>query len=87
MDNAERIVRMREKLESALSPANLEIIDDSHLHAGHAGAASGAGHFTVIISAAAFEGKATLACHRLVYAALDDMMTTDIHALSIKINS
>ena len=85
MDNAERIVRMREKLEAALQPQHLEIVDDSHLHAGHAGAASGAGHFTVHISSPQFEGKRTLACHRLVYAALDDMMITDIHALSIKI--
>ncbi len=81
---SDRIEKMREKLTKALSPTSLEIEDESHLHAGHAGARGGGGHYVVSIVAAAFEGKAPLARHRLVYDALDDMMQKDIHALSIK---
>ena len=81
--NRERMVRMRDKLESVLEPVRLEIIDDSHLHAGHAGAASGRGHFTVRIRADAFAGKNRVQVHRLIYAALGEMMQTDIHALAI----
>ncbi|MEM9305168.1 MAG: BolA family protein [Pseudomonadota bacterium] len=78
-----RMAMIRERIEAALVPENLEIRDDSHLHAGHAGARDGRGHFAVSVVAAAFEGKAPLARHRLVYGALGDLMTTDIHALII----
>lgn len=78
-----RIERMREALQSALQPSLLEIIDDSHLHAGHAGARSGRGHFTVRVVSTAFEGLTPIARHRAVYDALGDLMQTDIHALSI----
>jgi BolA protein len=74
---------MRQRL-AALAPIELEIIDESHLHAGHAGARSGRGHYVLRIRAAAFSGKTPLQRHRLVYEALGDMLQTDIHALSIK---
>lgn len=82
--NPARVARMRGLLEAALSPQSLEVIDDSHKHAGHAGARGGQGHFSVDIVSAAFAGKLSLARHRLVYAALGDMMQADIHALSIR---
>ena len=82
--NPARVARIRALLEQALSPLSLEVSDDSHKHAGHAGARSGQGHFGVDIVSAAFEGKLPLARHRLVYAALGQMMETDIHALAIR---
>lgn len=68
---------------TALEPDVLEVIDESHLHAGHAGARDGRGHFHVRIAAARFQGLSRLAQHRLVYDALGDLMVTDIHALRI----
>ena len=70
--------------EIALAPVALEVTDDSHKHAGHAGARGGQGHFSVHVVSAAFAGKLPLARHRLVYAALGAMMQTDIHALVIR---
>ncbi len=78
-----RIESMRQKLEAAFAPSQLEIHDDSHLHVGHAGARSGAGHYRVELRAASFAGKSPVECHRMVYAALADMMGSEIHALSI----
>ena len=78
------MARIRECLGQALSPIELDVVDDSHRHAGHAGAADGRGHFSVRIVADSFRGQAPLARHRAVYAALGDLMTTDIHALSIE---
>ena len=83
MNNAERMAEMELRLCAALSPCDLDIVDESHLHAGHAGARDGRGHFAVRIVSEAFAGLAPLARHRAVYAALGDLMTTDIHALSI----
>lgn len=80
---AERVARIRQALEQAFQPSHLEVVDDSHRHAGHAGARDGRGHFDVTIVSQAFAGLAPLARHRAVYAALGEMMTTDIHALSI----
>lgn len=79
----ERIEYIRSTLEAELHPESLEIIDDSHLHAGHA-SAGGGGHFTVDIVADAFSGKSLIQRHRLVYAALEEGMKSEIHALSIK---
>ena len=79
----DRLERIRHAVETALSPDTVEVIDESHLHAGHAGAQSGLGHFRVNIVANAFEGRSLIQRHRLVYDAVGDMMTTDIHALSI----
>jgi BolA protein len=75
--------RLRQRLESRFAPALLVIEDESHLHAGHAGAAEGHSHFRVTIVAEAFRGVSPVARHRLVYAAVDDLLKTDIHALAI----
>jgi len=82
--NPGRVTRIRELLTAALAPQSLEVNDDSHKHAGHAGARSGQGHFSVDVVSAAFAGRLPLARHRLVYAALGEMMQSDIHALSIR---
>lgn len=74
---------IRQRL-SVLAPSSLELIDDSHLHAGHAGARSGGGHYRLSIVSEAFSGKNTVARHRLVYDTLVDMMRRDIHALAIQ---
>ena len=87
MKSQDRLNRIRSLLEEALSPHYLEIIDDSHLHIGHAGAKGGAGHFTVIIDAPVFSELSMLKQHRLVYQALDTMMHSEIHALSIQIKT
>jgi len=80
-----RIEKIRQRLTDALHPSVLEIEDQSHLHAGHAGAREhGGGHFALRIESPAFEGKNTLQRHRMVYDALSDMMQTEIHALSIQ---
>jgi len=78
-----RIERMRTQIAAQLQPAAIEIVDDSHLHAGHAGAREGKGHYSVRIVAACFAGLRPMARHQLVYRAVADMMHTDIHALSI----
>ena len=82
--NQQRIERMTELLNESLSPSHLSIIDNSHLHAGHAGAKTGLGHFELEITSQKFSGLAPLKRHQLVYNSLGDMMQTDIHALSIK---
>jgi BolA protein len=79
-----RVARLEQRLRTALDPSGLEIIDDSHRHAGHAGAADGRGHFTVIVVSERFAGLPVVRRHRLVYEAVGDMMTTDVHALSIQ---
>ena len=80
----DRIETIRQQLSDAFAPTHLDIIDESHKHKGHAGAASGAGHFNVTIVSELFTGQATLARHRLVYQAVDNLMLSEIHALSIK---
>ena len=80
----DRRERLAGRLEKGLRPDQLEVIDDSHRHAGHAGAADGRGHFTVLIVSQRFAGLGTLRRHKLVYEVVGDMMTTDIHALSIR---
>lgn len=73
---------IRERL-AILTPQLLEITDDSALHAGHAGAASGGGHFRMTIVSALFAGQPTISRHRMVYDALGAMMKHEIHAMSI----
>ena len=73
---------IRERLQQAFSPSTLEVIDEGHLHIGHAG--EGTGHFRVRIAAAAFAGKTRLQQHRMVYDALADLMGNGIHALAIE---
>jgi BolA protein len=81
--NETRQQKLASRITAALAPTHLEVIDDSHLHAGHAGAADGRGHYTVIVASARFAGLRTLQRHRLVYDAVGDLMVTDVHALSI----
>jgi BolA protein len=81
---SDRVERIREVLTREFAPMELAVEDQSHLHVGHAGARDGRGHFRVRIVSAAFAGKAPLARHRAVYAALADMLETDIHALAIE---
>lgn len=81
--NTDRIAVIRSQLIAALEPRLLEVTDESHLHAGHAGARDGRGHFHVRIASTRFIGLSPLARHRLIYAALGDLMTTDIHAVRI----
>jgi BolA family transcriptional regulator, general stress-responsive regulator len=76
--------RIRSRLEEALAPEELSVEDEGHLHAGHAGARSGLGHFRVRIVSKAFAGLTSLQRHRLVYEALGEMMHQDIHALGIE---
>ena len=78
-----RVDRIRAILTQALAVDTIEVIDDSHLHAGHAGARDGRGHYRVRIVAKDFEGLRLVQRHQLVYRSLGDMMQTDIHALSI----
>lgn len=80
MSTAERIERA---LREALHPERLRIIDESHLHAGHAGAAGGGGHYRVEITAAIFAGRGLVDRHRMVYAAVADEMKGAVHALAI----
>ena len=81
---AARAERLRERLESRFAPAQLMVEDESHLHEGHAGAAGGQSHFRIRIVAEAFRGMPSVARHRLIYAAVDDLMKSDIHALAIE---
>jgi BolA protein len=78
-----RVERIRAQLRSSLHTEAVELVDDSHLHAGHAGARDGRGHFRVRIVSESFAGLRALQRHQLVYRALGDMMQTDIHALNI----
>jgi Stress-induced morphogen (activity unknown) len=80
----DRVEQIKMRLNKALTPAKLEIIDESYLHRGHAGAASGGGHFSVTVVSDKFKGLGMVARHRLVYLAVHDMMPAEIHALSIK---
>ncbi len=79
-----RIEEMKSRL-STLKPSYLDIIDDGDLHKGHAGAASGMGHYTVVINSPEFAGKSLVQQHQLIYQALGDMINTEIHALRISI--
>jgi BolA protein len=79
-----RIAQIRSRLEAAFNPELLEVVDQSHRHAGHAGARDGRGHFVVKIVSVRFEGVKPLARHRMIYAALGTLMQTDIHALSLE---
>jgi BolA protein len=76
------IEQMRERL-SALDPVSIEVIDDSALHAGHAGARDGGGHYRLKIVAERFAGCRTMERHRLVYDSIGSLMKQEIHALSI----
>lgn len=80
----DRSARIRELLSAAFEPSDLLVKDQSHLHAGHAGARDGKGHFEVHITASAFTGKSRIERHRMVHEVLAGMLETDIHALAIR---
>lgn len=82
-----RCAQIEARLHEAFSPDELLVKDQSHLHVGHAGAKDGRGHFEVQIVADAFENCSRIESHRLIYEALGSMMTSDIHALSIRASS
>jgi len=79
----QRVITIESLLSDALSPTELQVKDQSHLHAGHAGAREGKGHFEVTIVSEQFNGVKRIARHRMVYDALGDFMDSDIHALRI----
>lgn len=78
----EKVERIRALLTAALAPVELEVIDEGHKHAGHAG--EGRGHFFARIISPAFAGTNPIQRHRMVYAALAEMMPDGIHALAIE---
>lgn len=84
---SERVERIRMRLVEQLTPFELVVEDESHRHVGHAGARDGRGHFRVRMVAAAFSGQPLLARHRCVYAALGELMQTDIHALALDLRA
>lgn len=84
MTSEQRLQTLRERLTQTLSPTVLEILDESHLHLGHPGAKIGGGHFYIRIASPLFAGKKPLACHRLVYAAIGDLMGGEVHAARIE---
>lgn len=79
----DRVRKIEELLTAALSPDSLLVKDQSHLHAGHAGAKDGRGHFDVTIVTEQFSGLNRLNRHKMVYAALGKLMESDIHAVRI----
>ena len=79
----DRVAIIEERLTEAFAPSKLLVKDQSHLHAGHAGAQDGRGHYDVTIVAEAFAGKRPLERHRMIFDALGTLMETDIHALRI----
>ncbi len=80
----DRSSRIRHELEKNFKPTELLVKDQSHLHAGHAGARDGKGHFDVQIVSDAFDGLNRVQRHRMVYDALSQLIETEIHALRIK---
>lgn len=83
MNSTNRAELIRERLTKAFAPEVIEIIDDSHKHAGHA-SAKGGGHFAVRIVSPAFAGKSLVQRHRMVYEAMGELMQHEVHALTIK---
>ena len=81
--NTDPTVSLIEERLSALAPELIQIYDESAEHAGHAGAASGGGHYQLIVVSRRFEGQARVARHRLIYGALGDLMQRQVHALAI----
>ena len=83
-DPADRRTRIESTLRESLCAIHVEVIDESHLHAGHVGAREGGGHFRATVVSLQFEGKSPVERQRMVYAVLEDVMGTEIHALSMK---
>lgn len=81
----ERVEVIRERL-AVLVPIELEVLNDSHLHAQHAGNRDGANHFTVTMRSAKFDGVSRVQRQRMVYALLEDLMPFPVHALALKLS-
>ena len=81
---SERAERIAEVLRAALEASHVEVEDESHLHAGHAGAKeSGGGHFRAVIVSERFDGLSRVAAQRVVFGALGDLMQTEVHAFAM----
>jgi len=78
-----RINKIKKRLETHFNPKHLEVIDESHLHKGHVGARDGKGHYRLNMISSCFLKTSPIERHRMIFSALEDMMETDIHALSI----
>jgi BolA protein len=79
----DRRARIEATLRRELAADPVDVVDESHLHAGHAGARAGGGHFRALVVSARFEGQSAVERQRMVYAALADLMGREIHALSL----
>ena len=86
MNTEDRVALIKQRLQDAFSPTELEVRDDSAAHQGHAGSQGGAGHYSVFIAANCFKGKTRIVIHREIYQILSDLIPEQIHALKIKIN-
>ena len=84
MNKQELIEMVKQRLQT-MDPSYFDLIDESHLHEGHAGARGGASHLRVVIASDQFHGLTTLAKHRLIYQQVQDLMPHPIHALAIEI--
>jgi BolA protein len=84
MDTQQRLAEIRHRLEHALQPRMLDLIDEGHLHVGHEGAKDGRGHFRLRVVSGCFVGQTLVQRHRLIYQLLGDLMQSDIHALAIE---
>lgn len=87
MNPDERVKLIQTRLTAAFHPSQLMVIDDSAKHRGHPGSLGGAGHYTVQIAAGCFKDQTRVNAHRLIYAALEDLIPHEIHALSIQLLS
>lgn len=83
-EQSDRRSRIEDELRARLAAIHVEVIDESHLHVGHAGARDGGGHFRAVVVSMQFEGKAPVQRQRLVYDALESAMGSEIHALSMR---
>jgi len=83
MSAEDRVQRIEARLRERLAATEVQVIDESHKHRGHAGAAGGAGHFRVTVVSPRFAGLSLVQAQRLVYEAVGEMMDGEIHALAI----
>ena len=81
---SDRRSRIEALLREQLAAEHVEVVDESHLHAGHAGAAGGAGHFRAVVVSPRFEGRSLVERQRLVYGALSELLAAEIHALAMR---
>jgi BolA protein len=81
---SDRRSRIEALLREQLAAEHVEVVDESHLHAGHAGAAGGGGHFRAVVVSPRFEGRSLVERQRLVYGALAELLRAEIHALALR---